>query len=343
LEASLSQKASYLARALERWRELIQPVSSLPAGERLGYRDRVTLNMRWSDAAGWRFGLLRRDELIAIHDCPVHSERVNALVALLRPRLPPLAELPAAYLHVAGAQATLVIKAKAVAEGPLQALAGRMAGIGFEGFWLHYHPCAGRRLFARNGWKLLWGQPRSEDAHGLRYGPGSFMQPVPRLHVAALEQSALHLAPGRGSSVLDLYCGIGAGLRRWTGAGARVLGVELAGEAVSLAAENAPDAQLLRGTCAQRLPQVRQWWTGQDGPRLAYVNPPRSGLESPVLEALADELRPDRLAYLSCSAGTLSRDLARLEGAGLKVAAILPFDFFPLTHHVEALALLERA
>jgi len=25
------------------------------------------------------------------------------------------------------------------------------------------------------------------------------------------------------------------------------------------------------------------------------------------------------------------------------VSAILPFDFFPLTHHVEALALLDRA
>jgi 23S rRNA (uracil1939-C5)-methyltransferase len=343
MQASLSQKASYLARTLQPWRELVHPVTSLPAGERLGYRERVTLNMRWGDATGWRFGLLRHDELIAIHDCPVHSARVNALVALLRQRLPPQAELPAAYLHVAGAQATLVIKAKAAAEEPLQALGGPLARIGFEGFWLHYHPCAGRRLFSRNGWKLLWGRARSEDAQGLSYGPGSFMQPVPGLHVAALEQSARHLAPGPGSSVLDLYCGIGAGLRRWIGAGARVLGVELAGEAVSLAADNAPGAQVLRGTCVQRLPQVRQWWTEQRGPRLAYVNPPRSGLESAVLGALADDLRPDRLAYLSCSAGTLYRDLSRLERSGLKVAAILPFDFFPMTHHVEALALLERA
>lgn len=342
MEASLAQKAAYLARVLEPWRELIQPVASLPAGERLGYRDRVTLNMRWSEATGWRFGLVRRDELIAIHDCPVHSARVNALVALLRRRLPPPDELPAAYLHVAAAQATLVIKASGVTEQPLQALAAATAELGIEGFWLHYHRCAGRRLFARSGWRLLWGQPRSRDAHGLHYGPGSFLQPVPRLHVAALEQSLRFLGPGAGDSVLDLYCGVGAGLRRWSEARASVLGVELAGEAVSLAAVNAPDARVLRGTCAQRLPQVRQWWAEQRGRRLVYCNPPRSGLEPPVLEALAGELRPGRLAYLSCSAGTLSRDLAALERSGLGVVAIQPFDFFPLTHHVEALALLER-
>ena len=74
---------------------------------------------------------------------------------------------------------------------------------------------------------------------------------------------------------------------------------------------------------------------------MAYVNPPRSGLEAEVTQALAGELRPVRIAYLSCSAGTLARDLAMLESAGYGVTHILPYDFFPLTHHVEALALLD--
>jgi hypothetical protein len=98
---------------------------------------------------------------------------------------------------------------------------------------------------------------------------------------------------------------------------------------------------VLRGTCMQRLPQLRDWWNGLGGERVAYVNPPRSGLETGVAEALAHEFRPSRLAYLSCSAGTLARDLAILAAAGYRVAAIRPYDFFPLTHHVEALALLE--
>jgi len=48
-----------------------------------------------------------------------------------------------------------------------------------------------------------------------------------------------------------------------------------------------------------------------------------------------------RLAYLSCSAGTLARDLSVLEAAGYRVTGIEPYDFFPLTHHVETLARLD--
>ena len=132
-------------------------------------------------------------------------------------------------------------------------------------------------------------------------------------------------------------------MRRWRAAGAATLGVELAGGAVACASRNADGAEVLRGTCIQRLPQVRDWWQRQTGERVAYLNPPRSGLEFEVAEALAGELRPARVAYLSCSAGTLARDLAFLEEAGYRVDAVHPFDFFPLTHHVEALALLSCA
>ena len=109
---------------------------------------------------------------------------------------------------------------------------------------------------------------------------------------------------------------------------------------MDLACINAPGASVLRGTCVQRLTQVRDWWREQPGNVVAYVNPPRSGLEFDVTRALAAELRPSRIAYLSCSAGTLARDLGDLEAAGYRVCRITPYDFFPMTHHVEALALL---
>jgi len=341
VEASLAQKAGYLARVLQPWAQTIGPVTAAPPGRQLGYRDRVTLTARWSADDGWRFGLMRRDELIAIHDCPVHSERVRALVGLLATRLPPSEVLPLAYLHVCGAQATLIVKAHRIAAGALDAVLDRLPDTGLEGCWLHLHPSAGRRLFARRGWQLLWGQARSRDAHGLLHGPTAFAQALPELHAAALAAARAHLQPAATTSVLDLYCGLGASLRAWRAAGSPSLGVELSGEAIELAAENAPGAQLLRGTCADRLPQVRGWWAGQRGVRVAYVNPPRSGLEDAVSAALADELRPARIAYLSCSAGTLARDLARLAAGGYGVARIVPYDFFPLTHHVETLALID--
>jgi tRNA/tmRNA/rRNA uracil-C5-methylase (TrmA/RlmC/RlmD family) len=341
--ASVAQKASYLAWVLGSLADCIAPVTAPAPERRLGYRDRVTLTAGWDAQHGWRFGLVRRDELIPIHDCPVHTPRVRALVHLLAERLPPATVLPVAYLHVCGAQATLIVKAHRSDVALLDPLLEGLAATGIEGLWLHQHSSAGRKLFARSGWKLIWGNARSRDAHGLLHGPTAFAQALPELHHAALEAAVAHLRPAPGVAVLDLYCGYGASLRAWTAAGSAALGVELSGEAVELCCENAPRATVLRGTCVQRLPQMRTWWNVHDGERVAYVNPPRSGLEPDVVAALAVELRPARLAYLSCSAGTLARDLAGFCAAGYSVGAILPFDFFPLTHHVEALALLERA
>lgn len=340
--ASLAQKSAYLQRVLAPWAARIAPIVGPGPERRLGYRDRVTLTARWDAQDGWRFGLVRRDELIAIHDCPVHTARVRALVRLLASRLPPATVLPLAYLHVCGAQATLIVKARAAPLDTLATLLDGLPATGLEGLWLHLHPAAGRRLFARSGWRLAWGAPRSRDVHGLLHGPTAFAQALPELHDAALADARGHLQPAAGVSVLDLYCGYGASLREWTLAGAAALGIELSGEAVELAATNAPRAAVLRGACVQRLPQVSAWWAGQGGTRVAYVNPPRSGLEAEVARALAVELRPDRMAYLSCSAGTLARDLDLFCGAGYEVTAVRPYDFFPLTHHVEAQALLER-
>lgn len=337
------QKAAYLGRVLERWADRLEPVRGpAEAFRRSGYRERVTLTARWDVVGGWCFGLVRRDELIAIHDCPVHHPRVNALVQLLRAFLPPAGDLPLAYLHVTGTQATLIVKARDVAREQLAGLSSHVGEAGFEGLWLHRHPAAGRRLFARSGWDLLWGQARSIDRDGLAHGPTAFRQPLPELHAAAIESAARHLDAVGTRPVLDLYCGTGATLRRWTRSGAAALGVELGGEAVACATSNAPAATVLRGTCLQRLPQVRAWWRAQATTPVAYVNPPRSGLEGDVAKTLAAELVPPRLAYLSCSAGTLARDLQVFAHAGYRVGGLLPFDFFPGTHHVECLALLER-
>jgi hypothetical protein len=261
-------------------------------------------------------------------------------MALLRETLPAAARFPLAYVHVAGAQATLIVKAHGFEPADLDALIAGLPATGLEGCWVHCHPSAGRKLFARSGWYLAWGRAHSTGADGLQHGPTAFQQLLPSLHAAAVAIAQAHLAPDSRTSVLDLYCGIGATLRRWQECGATVLGVELAGGAVAAARINAPAAQVLRGTCVQRLPQIEAWWMGQRGTRVVYVNPPRSGLEPELSDALTGRLRPERVAYLSCSGGTLARDLRVLERAGYDVDTVAPFDFFPLTHHVECLALL---
>ena len=340
---SLAQKQAYLARALAPWQAVLAPIQSVAEAGRWGYRRRCTLQLQHIEGR-WQAGMMRRDDFIAIPDCPVQAEEVNrACQAMLRLLPPPAVAKAAYYLH-SGRQAVIVLKQKALPatllaelEAQAQALVPSLA----EGLWLHFHPSAGKRLLADGGWHLLAGRPLSQDDEGLWYGPAAFAQLLPGLHRQALAQAVAHLQPGPGHAVVDLYCGAGRSLRLFTEAGAHALGVEAGGAAVACAGLNAPAAEVLRGNCFHRLPQVRAWWAAvPQALRLAYVNPPRSGLEPEVLQYLAHEGRPHRLAYLSCSAGTLARDLAALEGAGYAVEQLTPYDFFPQTHHVEVLALL---
>jgi len=363
VEESLAGKKARAVRSLSRWEDRIEDVVSPPEEQRLGYRDRTALKALWTPEEGWRFGMegVRTDvrgplrfarprPFVPLTDCPVHTERIRKTLHRLASALPPdepEGSFPLRFLGISGAQATLVFKAK---ETPTDewlftqrddrsSPADGLAAVGVEGLWLHANPAAGVRLFAKRGWRLAWGAPRSADSRGLLYGPGSFSQLLPELHDASLDEARRFLVPGAGDAVADLYCGIGASLRLWRRCGADALGVEGSGEAVECALHNAPGATVLRGSCADRIPMISDFLRSTPPERrIAYVNPPRTGLEPQVAELLAShKLRG--AAYLSCSPGTLARDLAILEKA-YAVERLVPYDFFPRTAAVEVLALL---
>jgi len=341
---SIAQKSEWLARRLAPWAEHLRPIRSLPEDAHRGYRDRATLTAVWLEGR-WQFGVMRRDEFVPIPDCPIHSNRVRATIALLSRTLPQPDGFRLAYLVQSGAQTVLVLKQAKRPDSRwfTTALANELEAIGVEGFWVHCFPAVGRNLFTKNGWHRVWGAERSQDIQGYWYGPGAFTQLLPELHAESLDEAASYLAPAHGDRIVDLYCGRGLSLQRWLKAGASALGVELGGEALACAKLNVPAAQLLRGTCAQRIPQLDAWWRyTPPEQRLAYLNPPRTGLEETVTDWLAERARPARIAYLSCSAGTLARDLSRFCDGGYRVERISPYDFFPRTYHVETLTLLRH-
>lgn len=262
--ASEAQKAAWLAGALAPWGEALTALRAVGDEGRWAYRDRVSLSAQWTAEAGsgeWRIGLMHRDEVIDIRDCPVHSSRVRRSLAALLRVLPAGDDFPLAFYVQAGAQITLVLKTAIQPDTDwLDATTLRaLQRAGVEGLWLMLFPSAGRHLFHRNGWRLLWGEPHSVDAGGLRYGPAAFQQLIPELYARSLDAAQAFLAPCGQSQVVDLYCGSGRTLRRWRQAGAQAVGVEIGAEAVECAAHNAPGATILRGPCAQRLPQLRDW------------------------------------------------------------------------------------
>lgn len=345
MQESLFLKKTFLRSKLSAWSDLIEDVRSVPASGRLGYRDKVNLAMKWNGTQ-WETGTLNRDELIPIPRCPVHKPCVNEAIRLFHSVLPRYSEIQAVRYVQTAKQIAIVVKNRELPEIGLltEAFAERLASIGIEGVWLHLFPSSGKKVFGKGGWYLIWGKEASQDESGLWYGPAAFQQLLPVLAGEALDTASAFLKPDANSAVIDMYCGTGSGLKKWTQAGAKTLGTEISAEALRMAAMNAPRAETLTGTCRQRLPQMEKWLNAiEDGfTRLLYVNPPRTGLEDGIADWITLFMKPVRMAYLSCSAGTLSRDLSILCKSEYYVDKIIPFDFFPQTIHVESLVLLKR-
>jgi tRNA/tmRNA/rRNA uracil-C5-methylase (TrmA/RlmC/RlmD family) len=79
--------------------------------------------------------------------------------------------------------------------------------------------------------------------------------------------------------------------------------------------------------------------TGADA---VIVDPPRSGLEPALLEALC-AAPPERLVWVSCGLDAfLAQAAALLERSPLRLRSLEAYALFPFTEHVETLALFAR-
>lgn len=142
------------------------------------------------------------------------------------------------------------------------------------------------------------------------------------------------LRPRPGERALDLYCGVGLFAGALADAGCRVIGIEGAKAAVVQARGNVPEGRFEPG------PVDRVLRRGGIRADLVVLDPPRAGAGVQVMALIAG-LRPRSIAYVSCDPATLARDLATVAAHGYRVASLRAFDLFPMTHHVELLAVLE--
>ncbi|QFZ17585.1 class I SAM-dependent RNA methyltransferase [Saccharothrix syringae] len=74
-------------------------------------------------------------------------------------------------------------------------------------------------------------------------------------------------------------------------------------------------------------------------PDVVVLDPPRKGAGKDVVAAVAAG-RPARVVYVACDPAALARDIAAFAGHGYELAQLRAFDAFPMTHHVECVALL---
>ena len=174
-----------------------------------------------------------------------------------------------------------------------------------------------------------------------RLSPRSFYQvnhhQAQRLYEAAITQAQIT----KEDLVLDLYCGVGTITLCMAKAAGKVIGVEVIDQAVQDAKDNAKrngieNAEFLCADAGKAALQLEEQGIRPD---VVVVDPPRKGLNSDAIEALA-KMSPRRIVYVSCDPATLARDVALLKERGYRLKNALAADLFPRCAHVESIVCL---
>jgi tRNA/tmRNA/rRNA uracil-C5-methylase (TrmA/RlmC/RlmD family) len=177
-----------------------------------------------------------------------------------------------------------------------------------------------------------------------RVSGSGFWQVHPGAAETLLEAALAGLEPRQGESALDLYCGVGlfaASLAERLGPGGRVTAVESDPTAVSDARHNLaslPTVRVERGRVDHVLRRLRLRRAD-----LVVLDPPRSGAGKAVVDLLS-RVKARRIAYVACDPAALARDLRWFrERGGYELVDLRAFDLFPMTAHVECVAILGPA
>ena len=144
-----------------------------------------------------------------------------------------------------------------------------------------------------------------------------------------------------GDQVLDLYGGVGlftAAALAAVGSSGRVDLVEASSSAVGDAKinfANTANVNIYLGDVAKIMPRI-------GSADIVILDPPRDGAGQLVLQQIND-LDPKRIVYVACDPAALARDCAFANALGWQLSKVRAFDLFPMTHHIEMVALFTRS
>ena len=295
---------------------VVDPVPGDTGG--LGWRTRV----RYATGADGRLGLRRHrsHDVVPVEVC-----------AVAQPGLPAVTDLP--WPGTASVEAVLsgTGEGLVVVEPGVRPRVHVPSGLGADG------------VLTTDGARLRGRTHLHEEAAGRtwRVTGSGFWQVHPgaadTFAAAVLEM----LDPQPGESALDLYSGVGlfAGvIAERVGELGRVTAVEGSATAVADARRNLhdlPQVSLVVGRVEEAL---------ADGSVTEHVDvvvldPPRVGAGAEVVAAVVSRT-PRAVVYVACDPAALARDVGSFVAAGFELTAIRGFDAFPMTHHVECVALL---
>lgn len=324
-----------------------------------GHRHRARLAVR-GRARSPKIGLFQAGShrIVDTPRCAVHHPAINDAVHVLKRAIRetgtrPYADAPhrgaLRYAQFVVERATSRVQVVLVGNGESPEVLGELPrvyaeamGERLQALFFNAQPARTNVILGERMQRLAGEDAITESIAGVEvhFPPAAFGQNHLPLFERAVER--IHALVPRDRLVLEAYCGIGA-----IGLGLLARGPVrfnersapgLAGLARGLAARPARErdrAEIFEGAAGARLDALA-------GADVVIVDPPRKGLDGPLLDALARR-PPARLIYLACGLPRLLEEIPVLVRAGgLRLTGAEIFDFFPFTGHVETLVWLDR-
>ena len=331
-------KATVVAEQLSRLAGLDRSVTVQPLddGDGLGWRRRVRFAVGPAGELGLRAH--RSHHVVPVSHCPIGAPGVGDARAL-QSDWPGLAELEVAVDD----------------RGEVVELAHRQRPAQRQRPARHGSARSGDRRPARPvlSTEQLSGPPalRYEVAgRWFTVHPAGFWQTHPRAAEVFTETVLRAAAPRPGERVLDLYAGSGlftVALARAVTAAGQVVGLEAEPGAVADAGHNLADlpwAGVRRATVNAETVSAAaaELSTGPGGLDVVVLDPPRTGAGRDVLAAVL-AAGPRVVVYVACDPAALARDVRFVMDGGWQLDELSAFDAFPMTHHVECVAVLRPA
>jgi len=358
-ERQLAVKAEQVGDALRRIGRLegFEQDPIVPAVEQWRYRNKLEYSFGTGPDGSLVCGFHapgRFDEILAVGDCLLASERGNAVreqvLAWCREQGLGAWDRRSGQgllrnLVVREGRRTGELQVRLVTSPGALDADGLAAAVDCEGvFWTQAarmgESTQGGETQRLNGSKRL-----REQLGDLEFliSPEAFFQTNTEM-AEVLYGAAVELSGLRGHErVFDLYCGIGTIGLSLASRAREVIGVEIAEPAVADAIDNARRNEITNASFfAGDIRLAMRELVEQAGkPDVCVIDPPRAGLSQKVVRRII-EAAPKRIVYVSCNPTTLAPNAAQLVEAGYALRRVRPVDMFPQTPHIECVALLER-
>lgn len=280
----------------------------------LGWRTRMTYAVRPDGRLGLRRH--RSHEVIAIDECVIASDRLPRVLDV---------SWKADSVEAVGSAADKLV----VIDGN-RSKVPRLEGVSVV-------TSDGERLRGKTSVTERVGE------HEFRVSGSGFWQVHPQAATTLVDAVMAGLEPEAGDRVADLYAGVGlftAFLAEAVGESGTVFSVESDGGGSRDARRNlhAYGQVRLVGDAVEHA--LGDGVLG-DSLDLVVLDPPRTGAKHAVAPIAA--LGPRKIAYVACDPAALARDLKSFADAGYALESLRAFDLFPMTQHVECVAVLVRS